>query len=143
MKKLVINRFIDGSDWTIGEFRLLDEKNMPIFLGFTLEPAGRDSVIPNMDKRVPAGIYSAKFTFSPKFNTNLPVIFNEQVSQNRRILIHSGNTGINTEGCILVGNEWAKNFVYNSKATLNTLLTKLGMNDFEVEIINGEGLGLW
>lgn len=134
MKRLLINRFKDGTDWTIGEFRLLDEKNLPIYNGFSLEPAGEDSTIPNQDKRIPVGIYNAIFEYSPKFNMRLPVLFNEKVSKNRRILIHAGNKGVHTEGCILVGDTWDNNFVFNSKNTLGVLLDKLGQNAFQVEI---------
>ena len=69
----------------------------------------------------------------------LPLVFNENVSKSRRILIHAGNQGKNTAGCILVGNEWADNYVFNSKATLNTLLSKLDRNGFSISITNTKG----
>ena len=139
MQLLKINRFKSGCDWTIGEFSLIDHNGYPIFNGFTLEPAGADSVIPNMDLRIPQGEYSAIFDFSPSFNMMLPLVFNENVSKSRRILIHAGNQGKNTAGCILVGNEWADNYVFKSKATLNTLLSKLDRNGFSISITNTKG----
>ena len=139
--KLQIERFISGKDWTIGEFRLIDtSNNFPIFNGFSLEPAGADEVRSGMDKRIPQGIYNAVFEYSNKFKRFLPVLFNEKVSKTRRILIHVGNHGGNTEGCILLGNEWSNNFVYNSTATLATLFKYLKSEPFEVEIINRKDL---
>ena len=85
----------------------------------------------------PLVVLRAVFEHSPKFNRNLPVLFNENVAKSRRILIHTGNTGVDTAGCILVGNEWSANGkVFNSINTINTLFSKLKMKDFEVEIRN-------
>lgn len=140
MYKLEITRFIDGYDWTIGEFRLLNEANQPVFNGFTLEPAGADEIRSGLDRRIPQGIYNAKFEYSPRFTPkykrNLPVIFNESVSKNRRILIHIGNYGRDTDGCILLGDSWKPNFIANSTATTNRVFDILDNADFEVEIIN-------
>lgn len=136
--RLKIERFIEGNDYTIGKFELINLKNgFPVFCGFCLEPAGADEVRSGLDRRIPQGFYSAVFEYSPRFNRNLPVLFNEKVSKSRRILIHAGNDGADTSGCILLGNEWVSTGkVYNSINTLNTLLSKLKMQDFEVEIIN-------
>lgn len=136
--RLKIERFVSGSDFTIGKFELIDLKSgFPLFCGFSLEPAGSDEIRSGLDKRVPQGFYNATFEYSPRFNRNLPVFFNEKVSKSRRILIHAGNDGGDTSGCIVVGNEWVSSGkVYNSVNTLNTLLGKLKMQDFEVEIIN-------
>lgn len=136
--RLKIERFLSGGDWTIGEFRLIDkDSGLCHFNGFTLEPAGPDEVRSGLDRRIPQGVYNAVFEYSPKFNRNLPVLFNENVAKSRRILIHTGNTGVDTAGCILIGNEWSANGkVFNSINTINTLFSKLKMKDFEVEIKN-------
>ena len=142
MYKLKVERFLSGSDWTIGEFRLIDKNTgFPVYNGFTLEPAGADEVQSGKDKRIPQGLYNAKFEYSPKFSPRLgqklfPVIFNEKVCNSRRILIHQGNKGVDTDGCILLGNQWAKGFVYNSIYTINAVFDILKNADFEVEIIN-------
>ncbi|MDA3056419.1 DUF5675 family protein [Campylobacter sp. CN_NA1] len=138
--KLKIERFISGYDWTIGEFRLINEANQPVFNGFTLEPAGSDETRSGLDKRIPQGLYNAKFEYSPRFtpkySRKLPVLFNEFVSKDRRILIHIGNRGVDTLGCILLGDTWKPNFISNSTATTNKVFDILNDKDFEVEIIN-------
>lgn len=134
MFKLKIRRFKDGYDWTIGIFELYNDI-YPVYTGFTLEPAGQDTTIPNQDKRIPAGIYTAEFKPSPRFGL-VPVLYNDLVPESRRILIHVGNEGKNTEGCILLGSEWKDGFIYNSKATITKVFEKLAYRKFLVEIIN-------
>lgn len=142
MYRLKIERFLSGKDYTIGEFRLINkDSGFCEYSGFTLEPAGGDEVRSGMDKRIPQGIYKAVFQYSPKFSPRLgeklfPVLFNESVSQSRRILIHQGNKGVDTDGCILLGNSWSKGFVYNSIYTINAVFGILKNRDFEVEIVN-------
>ena len=141
MYQLKIERFISGYDWTIGEFRLIDKTSgFCVFNGFSLEPAGSDETRSGLDKRIPQGFYNAKFEYSPRFTPkygrNLPVLFNEKVSKNRRILIHIGNRGADTEGCILLGDSWKPNFIANSTATTNKVFDILNNRDFEVEIVN-------
>lgn len=136
--KLTITRFLQGYDWTIGEFRFIDTSlGLPVLNGFCLEPAGEDTTTPNQDKRIPQGRYEAVFEFSPRFKRYLPVLFNEKVSKNRRILIHAGNTGTDTAGCILLGSEWKDGKVLNSKVTVEALFAKLRQEDFVIEIYNG------
>ena len=138
--RLVIERFKEGRDYTIGIFTLYTDNGLPRYNGFSLEPAGTDEVRSGLDRRIPQGIYTAVFEYSPKFTpkygVNLPVIFNEKVSKNRRILIHIGNKGDDTEGCILLGDSYAPGYVYDSKNTFNKFLQYLNQQDFQVEIIN-------
>lgn len=58
----------------------------------------------NPDKRIPVGKYSVKISYSPKFETKLPLVYSDSVSQSRGIRIHQGNSKNDSSGCILVGN---------------------------------------
>lgn len=60
--------------------------------------------IENLEKMIPPGSYWVQLTNSPKFKTDLPLIWNNTVHKNRGIRIHSGNTAKDTNGCILIGN---------------------------------------
>lgn len=54
---------------------------------------------------IPEGTYMLRLTYSPKFRRQLPIISNFQVSENRGIRIHAGNSVEDSSGCILIGNE--------------------------------------
>lgn len=85
---------------------------------------------------IPAGKYIVKKYNSPKY----PDVWELQNVEGRTyILIHNGNFEGDTQGCILVGREWAfmkeELAVTSSNATLNGLRKKLD-DEFTVEIIN-------
>lgn len=133
--KLIIRRYKDIYDGTIGKFELVGV-NTVLMTGYTLESAGPDTTARGKDRRIPAGLYSVVWHRSPKFNRVVPVLFNERVAKDRYIEIHAGNYPKHTEGCILVG-KWANDEgVFESKATLEALLSFIQGKDLEVEIFN-------
>jgi hypothetical protein len=83
---------------TTGAFTI-DDDNLT---GYFLEPYGESTAESGKDKRIPTGIYSMVWHSSGKYTHN-PKIYNSQVPQSRAILIHVGNYGSNTEGCLLPG----------------------------------------
>lgn len=140
-----INRFIQNDECTIGRMDVYDEKNNKLFSLYTLEPEGPDCIIPEQNKRIPEGIYKCKFTSSSKSGNNikgkLPLLYNNQVSQDRMIRIHIGNYRKDTEGCILVGtgyDEVKKNFISSSKVALTKLLDTIYDNEVQITISNKE-----
>lgn len=136
--KLTIRRYKDIEDGTIGKFELTGV-NTVLMTGYTLESAGPDTTARGKDRRIPAGFYQVVWHKSPKFNRVVPVLFNEQVPKDRYIEIHAGNYPKHTEGCILVG-KWANDEgVFESKATLEALLSFIQGKSIEVEIINEFG----
>ena len=137
--KLTIRRYKDIYDGTLGKFELTGV-NTVLMTGYTLESAGPDTTARGKDRRIPAGLYQVAWHKSPKFNRVVPVLYNEQVPKDRYIEIHAGNYPKHTEGCILVG-KWANDEgVFESKATLEALLSFIQGKDLEVEIINEFGV---
>lgn len=125
MKKMFIRRFKNVNDGTLGEFLVLDSNENVLLNGYTLEPSGPDTIVPNQDKRIPQGEYALAWHNSPAFRQRLPLLYNEVVSKERYILIHAGNFPKDTFGCVLVGlkNDGAN--VLESKKALKRLLPLL------------------
>ncbi|KEA46564.1 hypothetical protein CR66_01635 [Campylobacter mucosalis] len=133
---LKINRFKEIDDGTIGRFTLFKGDEV-LLNGFTLEPAGSDEIRPNLDKRIPQGVYNVIWHKSPRFKQVLPLLYNDKVSRERYILIHVGNHPKDTQGCILLGGNYDDKGVFNSKATLSRFLELTNGLNFKVEIESG------
>lgn len=137
---LTIRRFKQTRTDTTGSFELKSGDEV-LSTGYTLEPKGDDTIEPNQNRRIPQGVYDVIWSHSPRFNRALPLLFNDEVPKNRHILIHTGNTYKDTQGCILVGDttglgvDFASR-LFNSRAKFKELESFLKRNDFKVEIIN-------
>ena len=83
---------------------------------------------------IPTGTYRIDMqTRSPRFGRVLPRLLS--VKGYAGVLIHSGNTADDTEGCILVGENRERGKVLNSRATLEHLLAFLHAAQAEGEEI--------
>lgn len=83
---------------------------------------------------IPTGTYRIDMqTRSPRFGRVLPRLVS--VKGYSGVLIHSGNTAADTEGCILVGENRERGKVLNSRATLEHLLVFLRSAQAEGEEI--------
>lgn len=83
---------------------------------------------------IPTGTYRIDMqTRSPRFGRVLPRLL--RVKGYASVLIHSGNTADDTEGCILVGENRERGKVLNSRATLESLLVFLRAAQAEGEEI--------
>lgn len=75
------------------------------------------------ETRIPAGLYKIGITMSPHFKKELIEVFD--VPGFVGVRCHAGNTEVDTEGCLLVGNRVGKlnekTAVLNSKDTHNYL----------------------
>lgn len=138
---LFIRRFKDIKDGTVGEFLLKNDDQKVLLRGYTLEPAGPDTVTPNKDRRIPAGVYGAIWSFSPSFQETLPLLFNDVVPKSRRILIHAGNYPKDTLGCILLGSSFNGEGVMQSKKKMSEFLNIAKNTDFKVIIENSQEVG--
>lgn len=92
------------------------------FFCHTLEPPYKRS-----HPCIPAGRYRVIVNMSPKFKKLLPRLLN--VPGRDGILIHSGNTAKDTEGCILVGDNTQVGKVLNSRITMARLQPKIEAAD--------------
>ncbi len=99
------------------------------FVCYTLE---------NAKKAIPCGLYNVQNSKSPKFNRELPLLWNSGVSSSRGIRIHRGNTAKDSHGCILVGmgRDVKKSFITES-ALAETMVTMLCRNVTEFVITEG------
>ncbi|PKQ63030.1 hypothetical protein BZG02_09670 [Labilibaculum filiforme] len=99
--------------------------------GFICEPYGDETTERGKDKRIPAGIYNVKWHVSgnypknkytlqhklgkkwhldyPSFKHGVLLVYNESVPQSRGILVHAGQDGGWTEGCILPSSKQDRN----------------------------------
>lgn len=68
---------------------------------------------------IPYGTYEVVMDFSPKFQKIMPHVMD--VPKFEGIRIHSGNTDIDTEGCILVGANLGKDAVLDSRIAFKRL----------------------
>lgn len=80
---------------------------------------------------IPRGTYKVVIDFSNRFKRELPRLLN--VPGFEGIRIHPGNAPEDTEGCILIGANWRKDWVTDSRATFNKLFQRL-----EIAYDNGE-----
>lgn len=135
-KKLIITRFKNCTNFTLGAFLLIDEEENLLQQGYTLEPGYPDTITPNQNKRIPKGLYGTIKHKSFKFKKELPLLYSPRVSKNRYILIHSGNTKDHTQGCILIGEHIniKNSTLEQSKLALSKLLKHTKDSDFLVEI---------
>lgn len=102
---------------TIGEL-FVDGK----FECFTLEDPIRDKKIPG-ETAIPTGRYKVILNLSNRFKKIMPLLLN--VPNFEGVRIHTGNTPKDTEGCILVGCHFSKNWISESKKAYEALFTKL------------------
>ncbi|WP_281991295.1 DUF5675 family protein [Aquimarina aggregata] len=108
---------INSSSTTIGSFSIGDSD----IEGYIAEPHGKATEDSGKDKCIPLGTYKMVWHTSNKFPKNkyvskgeaelengFPKIYNENLSKSRGILIHIGNTGQHSEGCLLPGSSLKK-----------------------------------
>lgn len=72
---------------------------------------------------IPRGRYEVVITFSPHFETDLPLLLN--VPGYTAVRIHWGNKAADTDGCILVGSTAEGNLIYKSRAAFELLFPKI------------------
>ncbi len=101
---ILLQRLYEFGDATIGRYELPGTD----IAGYMLEPAGPSTKVPDQDLRIPEGEYNLKWHYGSKYQ-DVPKLYNDQVPEERAILIHKGHTGRNTKGCLLPGNYDVKN----------------------------------
>ena len=120
--KLTVNRTTLEPTYTIGKLFVNGE-----YFCDTLEDTVRDK---NKDGKldekkvfgktaIPYGTYKVELRYSPHFKRIMPHIMN--VPDFEGVLIHSGNTPEDTEGCLLVGKNTIKGEITHSREIFNSL----------------------
>ena len=127
-----MTRIARKAEYTIG--RLEDENGKK--LCDTLEPIwrnydGGELKIPKKSA-IPEGTYRVVTTYSLRFRKYLPLLVG--VPGFEGVRIHSGNTSMDTEGCILVGHNLQVGKLLWSRITLEKLM-KLIENEKEIYLI--------
>jgi len=115
--KLTVARQPSSLHSTIGELAV-DGK----FECYTLEDVVRPAKIMG-STAIPVGTYKVVINYSNRFKRMLPQILD--VPGFEGIRIHPGNTDVDTEGCILVGDEKKKDFVGKSRVAFDRLFAKM------------------
>ncbi|HCR76182.1 MAG TPA: hypothetical protein DIW37_07240, partial [Chryseobacterium sp.] len=117
---------------TIGEFTIDNSE----IKGYILEEKGPDTTVSGIEQRVPVGTYNLEWHAGTKIKKGLK-LYNDVVSKSRAILIHSGNTADDTEGCLLPGSTKSKDFVGGSKVKLKEIfdyVEEIGIKDAKIII---------
>lgn len=136
--KILIERFDSGSNDTIGKLYIDGD-----FMCYTLEDEFRE-VKKKGDTRIPSGTYKVGKRYSPSFSpkTGHDMLWVKDVPGFQFILIHTGNTEDDTEGCLIVGMKIGslnnKRAVLDSKTAYNKIYPIISDaidNGEEVEII--------
>jgi len=114
--KLEVQRFSSQSNSTLG--MLFDITRTPKFLCYTLEDEFREIKV-REETRIPSGTYNVTLRteggfnerYTDKFgsNFNKGMLWVRDVPNFEYILIHIGNTDLDTAGCLLVGDTQKQN----------------------------------
>lgn len=139
---ITITRKWQSENSTISEVFIPGAKENELRHGFFLERPGPDTSDSGLRLRIPEGSYQLKWqtrTTLPGVRPYLPVpwLFNNTVPQSRWIYIHNGNYPHQTDGCLLVGETRAEDFVGRSVNALRALkryLDRVGINSVRLNI---------
>ena len=133
---LILKRVHFGEDFTVGQLSV-DGR----FICYTLEDKVREvigdpvSTWKVMGKTaIPVGVYPVIITMSMRFKIRLPLLMD--VPGFSGVRIHTGNSSVDTEGCILVGSAWdgKSNWIGGSKVAFSQLFPLLDQNKEAVTI---------
>jgi len=130
-------RFTDTDQSTTSAF-IIPQAGGKDITGFFLEPAGPSTSVANQDKRIPEGTFNIENYSSDKYPSNFR-LYNSDVSKSRKILLHTGNYPSNTEGCLLCGKSFKKNFVgssVNKFGEIKGFLNSTGAENVKFNIFN-------
>ena len=121
-----LTRKWETSESTIGEYFIEGTG----IRGYMLEEKGPDTTESGKEQRIPEGEYKLDWHYGRRFKGVLK-LSNALVSSSRAILIHSGNTARDTDGCLLPGKTKRSNFVGNSKTALKDIVDHIKNNGVE------------
>ena len=120
---MVLKRIVSNADGTFG---VLLDMSGTIPFALTLEDKWKDNA--PFESCIPSGVYDCKRIHSLKFGETFEVV---KVVNRTNILFHAGNIDEDTQGCILIGEEFGE--LYGKTAILSS---RRGFNEF-MERLNG------
>lgn len=114
--KLLLDRIYKGTEYTIGKLYIGG-----VYFCDTIEDTVREDGVKVFGKTaIPAGTYQIMLTYSNRFKKVMPQLLN--VPNFEGVRIHSGNTELDTEGCLIIGENKEKGKVLNSRVTYDKLM---------------------
>lgn len=133
--KLKLVRFLFTDKSATGRLFVDDKKEC-----VTLEDKDRHLELHPEDKvqnqtAIPRGTYKIGWRYSPHFREKMPHLLD--VPGFRYVYIHWGNEVDDTDGCVLVGTDYAEDWVSNSRSAYAKLRNKLAAatGDIYIEVI--------
>ena len=143
--KLTLNRKFRGPTYTIGDLSIngnffcntIEDTVRELPAACRNTPNGRSCTCKEKiyaRTAIPAGTYKITFQYSPKYKKKMPYL--HDVPHFLGILIHSGNTEVDSAGCIIVGNNTVRGKVLESLATFQNLYSILESEvDITIQIV--------
>jgi hypothetical protein len=116
-KSTISSLFING----VFECYILEDKDRGLTFQMSLEEINKLKVYG--ETAIPYGSYPIVLTMSNRFKRILPLLVG--VKGYEGIRIHTGNTAIDTHGCLLPARKKGKDSVSESTLAFNQLFTKL------------------
>lgn len=114
--ELVLRRKFKGKHYTIGDLTV----NGAFFCNTIEDVVRAPGVKVYGETAIPFGKYKVVMRYSPKYKKVLPLLLDVPMFEGIRI--HSGNTQLDSLGCIIVGENKVKGKVINSRKTMDKLL---------------------
>jgi hypothetical protein len=118
--RITVQRTVFSDKSTIGQMLINDR-----FFAYTLEDVDRkleddpDAKVYG-ETAIPRGVYKVDTRYSPHFKAVVPWL--KDVPGYEWVLIHWGNKPEDTDGCILVGDAYADDWISHSRATWSKLM---------------------
>lgn len=141
LQKVVLQRSFMSPRCTLGSLTIIGHRHDPIF---TLEEPWKFNQ--QFVSCIPPGEYLVRPHFSDKYHGRDDSRYSDDayvlahVPGREAVLIHVGNTLLDTEGCILIGTGNGKmngrDAVTASQAAMAILLKAIGRQDFSLQILN-------
>lgn len=127
--ELVLRRKFKGTQYTIGDLSI----NGVLFCNVIEDVVRPNGVKVYGETAIPYGTYQVVMRYSPKYQKVLPLLLD--VPNFTGIRIHSGNTQLDSLGCLIVGENKVKGRVINSRKTMEKLLKQFDLHKGEKHTI--------
>ena len=122
--QIAVQRIAEDAHSTLSTFTATSPDGKTKTSGYMLEPAGPSTTKAGQDRRIPAGVYDVSSHDGAEWE-GVYGVSNDNVSVDRGILIHPGNSYKDTTGCLLPGDSYTTKagsyYVLHSQSTFQSL----------------------